>query len=309
MEQLPPSLAVIGAGAVGCELAQAFARLGTQVALIEAADRILPQEDIEASDVVSRRFEGEGIKVLVGQTAQSVSGKDDAEGVSIRLPDGGSVEAAELLVAVGRRPNIDGLGLETAGVTVSRSGIVVDIHLRTTNRTIYGAGDVTGGAQFTHYAGWQGFMAVRNAFLPMNSAAVRDTLPRATFTDPVVAQTGLTEEQATELHGSKALATRWPLDEVDRALTAGETDGFVKAVHLASGKVLGATIACSRADDMLQEWTLAIDKGIKLGDLARSIHVYPAYSMAAQQLALRAEGRRLFFGRLGRILRWFARRG
>ena len=151
-------------------------------------------------------------------------------------------------------------------------------------------------------------MAVRNAFLPYNSVAVRDAVPRATFTDPVAAQTGLTETEAKERHGGRALVTRWPLDEVDRAMTDGETDGFVKAVHLPNGRALGATIVGSRADEILQEWTLAIDKGIKLGDLARSMHVYPTFSMATQQLALRAYSQRLLGGRMGALVRRLARR-
>ncbi len=309
MEELPETMAVIGAGTVGCELAQAFVRLGSEVTLIEAADRILPSEDPEAAEVVSRRFADERIKVITGQSAQCVSPRDGAAGVSIRLPDGDSVDAEVLLVAVGRRPNIKGLGLEAAGVQATAAGIPVSRHLQTANRRIYAAGDVTGGPQFTHYAGWQGFMAVRNAFLPMNTAAVRDSVPRAVFTDPAVAQTGLTEAEAKEVHSDKVMVTRWPLNEVDRALTDGDSDGFVKAVHLVNGRVLGATIVGSRADEMVQEWTLAIDKGFKLGDLARSMHVYPTLSMASQQLALRAYSERSLGGRVGRILRWLARRG
>ena len=308
LKELPHSMAVIGAGAVGCELAQAFARLGTQVTLIEAADRILPQEDTEAADVVARRFADEGIRLLTGQGAQSVSAKENVTGVCVQLSDGNSVEADALLVAVGRRPNTGSLKLEAAGVEFTASGIAVNRHLRTTNGRVYAAGDVTGGPQFTHYAGWQGFMAVRNAFLPYNSVAVRDAVPRATFTDPVAAQTGLTETEAKERHGGRALVTRWPLDEVDRAMTDGETDGFVKAVHLPNGRALGATIVGSRADEILQEWTLAIDKGIKLGDLARSMHVYPTFSMATQQLALRAYSQRLLGGRMGALVRRLARR-
>ena len=307
--ELPSSMSIIGAGAVGCELAQAFARLGSEVTLIEAADRILPSEDPEASDVVSRRFTDERIKVLSRQTAQSVSSRDGDSGVRIRLPDGGSVDADALLVAVGRRSNITGLGLEAAGVQATTAGIAMNRHLQTANRRIYAAGDVTGGPQFTHYAGWQGFMAVRNAFLPMNTVAVRGSVPRAVFTDPAVAQTGLTEAEAKEVHSDKVKVTRWPMNEVDRALTDGDSDGFVKAVHLPNGRVLGATIVGSRADEMVQEWTLAIDRGIKLGDLARSMHVYPTLSMASQQLALRAYSERSLGGRVGRILRWLARRG
>ncbi len=310
LEVLPASLAVIGAGAVGCELAQAFARLGSEVTLIEAADRVLHQEDPEASEVIARQMAVEGIRLLAGKSARAVRSAPDADtGVNIELSGGQSVEASALLLAVGRRPNTGGLGLEAAGLTVGPEGIGVDRHLRTTAKGIYAAGDVTGGPQFTHYAGWQGFMAVRNAFLPMNTVAVRAQVPRAIFTDPEAAQAGLTEAEAGERHGERMVVSRWPLADVDRALTDGETGGFVKAVHTPKGLILGATIVAPRAGEMIHEWTLAIDKGIQLADLAQSIHVYPTYSMASQQLALRAYSRRLLTGRMGTLLRRLARRG
>ena len=310
LEELPATLAVVGAGAVGCELAQAFARLGSGVTLIEAADRILPQEDAEVSKLISLQFAGEGIQVLAGAGAQgSCAAPDGKSGVRVELSEGHGVEAEALLVAVGRRPNTEGLGLEAAGVAAGPGGIIVDRYLRTTRKGIYAAGDATGGPQFTHYAGWQGFMAVRNAFLPLKTVAVRQDVPRATFTDPEAAQAGLTESEARGRFGGKALASKWPLNEVDRALTDGQTEGFVKAVHLAKGRILGATIVAPRAGEMIHQWMLAMDKGIKMGDLARSIHVYPTYSMASQQLALRAYSERLFSGQMGTLLRRLARRG
>ena len=310
LQHLPRSLAVIGAGAVGCELSQAFARLGSRVTLIEAADLLLPQEDPEATDVLHQGMLSEGVQVLTGVGAASVcrSGKE-SEGIKIQLSDGTAVQAESLLVAVGRRPNIDGLNLVAAGVSASTSGVAVDRYLRTTNRRIYAAGDVTGGPQFTHYAGWQGFMAVRNAFLPLNTVAVLQTVPRATFTDPVLAQTGLTESEAREQYGDKATSTKWPFAEVDRSLTDGEADGFVKAVHRPNGKILGATIVGARADEMVQEWTLAMDQDVSLGDLARSMHIYPTFGMASQQLALRTYANKLLAGRTGSVVRWLAGRG
>ena len=310
MEALPSSLAVVGAGAVGCELAQAFARLGADVTLIEAAGRVLPQEDPEASAAVAGRFADEGVRVLTGEAVEGISPVGEGGcGVRVELGNGGTVESEGLLVAVGRRANVEGLGLDAAGVAYGLDGISVDRYLRTTAKGIYSAGDVTGGPQFTHYAGWQGFMAVRNAFLPMNTEAVRQHVARAMFTDPEVAQAGLTEAEARAQLGDKALVSRWPLGEVDRALTDGETYGFVKAVHQRSGAILGATVVAPRAGEMIHEWTLAIERGIKLGDLARSIHVYPTYSMATQQLALRVLSEKLQGGRMGALLRRLARRG
>ena len=310
MEKLPESLAVVGAGAVGCELGQAFARLGSEVTLIEAADRILPEEDPEVSEVISRRLADDGVRILVGEEAKSARPASVVgQGINIELSGGLYVSAGAMLLAVGRRPNTAGLGLEFAGVDAGPDGIRVDRYLRTTRKGIFAAGDVTGGPQFTHYAGWQGFMAVRNAFLPMNTPAVRQYVPRATFTDPEAAQAGLTEVEAREQYGDRVTVSRWPLMEVDRALIDAETEGFVKVVHQRNGAVLGATIVAPRAGEMIHEWTLAIDKGIKLGDLARSIHVYPTYSMASQQLALRTETERLMSGRVGGLLRRLARRG
>ena len=309
MNELPASLAIVGGGSVGCELAQAFARLGSEITLIEAADRILPQEDPEASGVIAGQFSGEGINVVAGLAAQSISPIGEEAGVRVELGGGRRVEADALLVAVGRRPNTDGLGLDAAGVAHGPGGIRVDRYLRTSVKGVYAAGDVTGGPQFTHYAGWQGFTAVRNAFLPSNAMAVHERVPRATFTDPEVAQAGLTEAEARERHEGKVEASRFPLSEVDRALTDGEAEGFVKAVHERKGRIFGATIVSPRAGEMIQEWTLAIEKGIKLGDMARSMHVYPTYSMASQQLALRVQSERLLGGRMGALLRLLARRG
>lgn len=310
LEELPKSLAVIGAGAVGCDLAQAFAHLGSNVTLIEAAERILPQEDPEVSTVIAQRMADKGIQLQIGQGARAVSPPSGGHTrVKIELTGGRAVEADMLLLAVGRRPYTVGLGLEVAGVAAGPQGIRVNRYLRTTCKGIYVAGDVTGGPQFTHYAGWQGFMAVRNAFLPLNTVAVRQHVPRATFTDPGAAQAELTEAEAKGLYSSRAMVSKWPMNEVDWALTDGETGGFVKAAHLPNWVVLEATIIAPRAGEMIHQWTLAIDKGIKLADLARSIHVYPTFSMASQQLALRAYSERLFGGNMGALLRRLARFG
>ena len=310
LADLPSSLAVVGAGAVGCELAQALRRLGSRVTLIEAAERVLPQEDPETSKVITSRLAEEGISVVTGAEASRLRpSSDGTAAVQIELSKGPPVSADALLLAVGRRPNVARLGLETAGVAHGDDGIRIDRYARTTNPRIYAAGDVTGGPQFTHYAGWQAFMAVRNAFLPSSSVAVRRHVPRATFTDPEAAHAGLTEEEARARHGARLRVTRWPMAEVDRALTDDETGGFVKAVHQPNGRILGVTIVSSKAGEMVHEWTLAIDKGLKLGDMARSIHVYPTHSMASQHLALRAYSERTLGGRMGALLRWLARRG
>ena len=164
-----------------------------------------------------------------------------------------------------------------------------------------------GGYQFTHYAAWQGFMAVRNAFLPSGQSAVLDQVPWATFTDPELAHTGLTEAQAQSKFGQEAVVCNWPLDQMDRALTEGAAIGFVKLIHRPNGTILGATIAAPRAGEMIQEWSLAIDLGLKIGALANSIHVYPTYATASMQAAAHIKVQQLLTGTSGRVIRGMAR--
>ena len=300
MEAMPEHLLVLGAGPVGCELAQAFCRLGARVTLLEAGSRILPNDEPEASEVITRQLAQDGVDVRLGAPVDQVV----KEGDGIRLTlDGRDVEGDALLIAAGRRPRLDTLDLDKAGVAYSAQGIQVNGRLRTSRRIIFAAGDCIGGFQFTHYAGWQGFMAVRNAFLPGASIGVLDQVPWTTFTDPEVAHTGLTEAQARARHGQAVMVCNWPLDKVDRALAEGDTTGFVKLVHRNDGKLLGATIVAARAGEMIQELSLAIDRGLKIGDLANSMHVYPTYAMAIMQAAAHIRIEQLLSGTSGKVIR------
>jgi pyruvate/2-oxoglutarate dehydrogenase complex dihydrolipoamide dehydrogenase (E3) component len=176
------------------------------------------------------------------------------------------------------------LDLERAGIEVHEGAIRVDRNLRTSNPRVYAAGDVTGGFQFTHYAGWQGYVAARNALLPGTQEGVRSSVPWAVFTDPEVAQAGLTEPEACrELRDIKI--HRLPLERVDRAQTQGSTDGFLKLVSHADGKLVGATVVAPAAGETVNELSLAIDRGLTVADLASTIHVYPTFTFAVQQLA------------------------
>ena len=304
-EELPRRLAVVGGGPIGCEIAQAFCRLGSQVTILEGADRLLLQEEPEVSDLIFRQLAGEGIDVRLGASVSSAS--QTPGGTRLSLGGGDSVVADAVLLSVGRRASLDGLGLDVTGVAYDRSGIVVDCNLRTNRNNIYAAGDCTGGYQFTHYAGFQGFMAVRNAFLPFNKKAVLERVPWATFTDPEVAHVGLTEAQAKERYGDKTLVYDWPMHRVDRAVTEGDSEGFIKLVHLPNGRLLGATVVASRAGEMVHEWSLALDQGLKISQLAHSVHVYPTFSMATQQIAARMTMDRMSGGRKGRVLRKLAK--
>jgi pyruvate/2-oxoglutarate dehydrogenase complex dihydrolipoamide dehydrogenase (E3) component len=312
--ELPGRLGVLGGGPVGCELAQAFARLGSHVTVIEAAPRLLPAADPEASQVVAEVFGGEGITVRTGAAAASV--QHDEKTVTLALASGGEVVADRLLVATGRRPTTGDLGAEAAGIRLDPQGyIVTDRHLATTARGIYAAGDVTGRMPFTHAAFAMGRLAARNAlrrpWSPPSSFATA-AIPWVVFTDPEVAQVGLTEaEAAAQVKRQSGGQGRWPgggarvawlpVRDADRAVTAGRTEGFVKIIagrrrllgSLGGGRVLGATIVAARAGEMIHEPALAMRAGMFTGRLAQATHAYPTWSLAIQQTAAQ------FFGRYG----------
>jgi pyruvate/2-oxoglutarate dehydrogenase complex dihydrolipoamide dehydrogenase (E3) component len=306
LETLPRQLLIVGAGPVGSEMAQAFQRLGSQVTLIASRDRLLPRDEPAASNVLAEVFKAEGIQVVYNARAELVW--RDADG-GIHVGAGGHGLAGDaLLIATGRRPNVEGLDLEKGGVTYSAEGIQVDEHLRTSQRHIYAAGDCTGGYQFTHYAGWQAAMAVRNALLPGLSKGVTDLVPWTTFTDPEVAHVGLTEEQALERFSDEVVRTcDWPMAQVDRARAEGDTAGFLKLVHKKDGTLLGATIVARRAGEMIHEWIVALEHGIKVGDLSNAIHVYPTYSIAGMQAAAKIRVNQLLDGLTGRVVHGLAR--
>lgn len=300
LEKLPQHLLVLGAGPIGCEMAQAFCRLGAGVTMIEGGDRVLPRDEPMASRVIAEVFTAEGINLRFNAMAERTW--QDTDG--IHLIAGGEEFAGDaLLVAVGRRPNVNGLDLERAGVTYDARGIKVDDHLRTSQRHIYAAGDCTGGYQFTHYAGWQAAKAIRNALFPGRTKGVRARVPWTTFTDPEVAHIGLTEEQAKEKHGSRVMTCQWPMGRVDRALTEEDTTGFMKLIYKQNGALLGVTIVAARAGEMIHGWIIALERSIKVGDLANIIHVYPTYSTASMQASAEIRVSQLLSGTSGKLIR------
>ncbi len=298
----PGRLAVLGGGAVGCELAQAFARLGSQVMVIEAAPRLLPAADPAASEVVEEAFRAEGITVRTGVAAASV--RKNEKDVTLVLASGEEAAADRLLVATGRQPVTGHLHLENAGVRLDERGcIVTGRHLATTAPGIYAAGDVTGRMPFTHAAHAMGRLAARNALRRRWSPPgvfATPAIPWVVFTDPEVAQVGLTEQQAAAA-GAGARVAYLPMSEADRAVTAGRTEGFVTIVagrrpvlgNAGGGRVLGATIVAARAGEMIHEPALAMRTGMFTGRLAQTTHAYPTWSLAVQQAAAQ------FFGRYG----------
>jgi pyruvate/2-oxoglutarate dehydrogenase complex dihydrolipoamide dehydrogenase (E3) component len=304
LDSQPSHLLVVGGGPVGCEMSQAFGRLGSGVTLIQSRPRLLPRDEPEASRVLAQVFESEGIDVRLGARVERAW--QDEDEIHLLVGDE-EVVGDTLLMATGRRPNLEGLDLERAGVTYGEDGIQVDDQLRTSQQHIYAAGDCTGGHQFTHYAGWQAFMAARNALLPGTSRGISDRVPWTTFTDPEVAHLGLTQAQAGDRFGDDVMTCEWPMERVDRARTEGDTTGFIKLVHKKDGTLLGISIVAARAGEMLHEWILALDQGLKVGDVAQAIHVYPTYATASMQAAAAIRVGQLLSGTSGRVVRGLAR--
>jgi len=254
------------------------------VTVFEHGDRPLRIADPEASEVLRQVLEDEGVRFRFGADVKRV--REHAAAVVI-TDRGQEIEGDALLVAVGRRPAVEGLDLERAGVKYSGRGIEVDEHLRTSQKHIYACGDVIGSFQFTHYAAWQASMAVRTMLFPGSSTGVREHIPWTVFTDPEVAHCGLSEADARKRFpgDGNVRVARWRLDHLDRAMTDQDLRGFIKVVHRPDGQILGAQIVAARAGEIVHQLSLAIDRRIKLGQLASSIHVYPTYAIGVQQLA------------------------
>ncbi len=303
LQELPVHLLILGGGPIGVELSQAFRRLGSRVTITQRGERLLQVADPEASSVLTQVLAGEGIEVCLGEEAQRV--ERTPTGIRV-ITSKGALEGDKLLVALGRRPKVDRLGLDRAGVEFTEKGIAVDDSLRTSQGHIYAAGDVTGSFQFTHYAGWQGFVAARNALLPRSVGGKQDTVPWVIFTDPQVGQAGLTEREARE-RGEQVRVHRWPVEQIDRAQTVGEQEGFIKLVTRRDGTILGATVVAGAGDELTNELALAVQQGLKLGDLARSIHVYPTYGIGTQQVTADATLARITQGWRGQLLRTLVR--
>jgi pyruvate/2-oxoglutarate dehydrogenase complex dihydrolipoamide dehydrogenase (E3) component len=296
-DRLPRAMMVVGGGPVGMEMAQAYQRLGAQVAVL--ANRLLPKEEPEVREVIQRVFEREGVRFVWGRAKSARKEGDEIVVATDREEARGEL----LLIAAGRKPTVAGLDLEKAGVNYSEGGIPVDEQLRTNVKNIYAAGDVTGGYQFTHFAGWQAFQAARNALLPGTSSGLTDLVPRVTFTDPEVAHVGLTEAQARVKFGENVKVSRWEMSRTDRAICEDDRDGFVKVIARQNGTLLGATVVNGRAGETITEFIVAIKKNVKVSDLAGAIHAYPTYSTAVQQLAAELTIEGLLSGTSGKIIR------
>ena len=272
--EAPGRLAVLGGGSIGCELGQAFARLGAEVTVVEGASRVLPREDAAAAAAVHRALEADGVRVLTGRPLTSVEATGRRSGV-LHLDDGATAAFDRLLVATGRRPRTQDLGLETVGVEVDDRGfVVVDERLRTTHPRIWAAGDLTGHPQFTHTAGVHGSLAAGNAVLGVRRRVDTTAVPRVTYTQPEVAAVGL--DTGHERDGIRVLTHA--NEHVDRAVTEGRTDGFTRLAVDRRGRVVGATVVGPRAGETLGELTLAVRRGLRTRDLAGTTHAYPTWN-------------------------------
>ena len=274
LRERPDHLLIIGGGPIGMEMAQAHARLGSRVTVIEGT-RVLGQDDPEMSRVVCDRLRAEGVEIVENARASEISGA--ASAIRIHTENGNHFDGTHLLVATGRRANTGNLDLEKAGVETTRAGIEVDDSLKTTNRRVYAIGDVTGGMQFTHVAGYQASVIIRSALLGIPARAKTAHLPHATYTDPELAHVGLTESAAREHHGRDLEVVRADYSDNDRAVAQRDTAGGIK-VMVVKGRPVGATMVGPHAGEQIGLWSLAIANRLKMGQIAAMVAPYPTLS-------------------------------
>jgi pyruvate/2-oxoglutarate dehydrogenase complex dihydrolipoamide dehydrogenase (E3) component len=304
LTERPDRLLVIGGGAIGCELSQAFARLGTRVTVLDQASRVLAHDDPDASALVQRALTRDGVQLELGVAITGVSHRDGATIVQFRRsPDGPQerLTGDRVLVAAGRAPNIDGLDVARAGIQAGPHGIVVDERLRTSNRRVYAAGDVCSRFQFTHVADATARIVIENALFFGRRKAGALTIPWCTFTDPEIAHVGLPAEDA-ERRRPDVQTISVPLSDVDRAVLDDETEGFVK-VHHERGRLLGCTIVAAHAGELIGQATAAIVRGATLNDFSSAIYVYPTQAEALKKAGDAYRRTRLTAG----VRRWLER--
>lgn len=281
-----PQLIVIGSGAIGCEMAQSFARLGSKVSLLSNTG-LLPIEDTDMSSVVERQFVADGIDLHLGvivthiektTTCVRVHIKDDHKQYTTEI------EGSHLLIAAGRKPNIESMRLDKAGVEIENGRLVVDARLRTSNKHIFACGDVAGPYLFTHMAEHQAGIVLRNAIFHLPAKVQTTGVPWCTFTAPELARVGLSEREAQE-SGIKHQVYTFPFTENDRAIAEGEVEGMAKIITTPKGKLLGACIVGPSAGELIAEYVLAISQGLNVSALSNTIHIYPTLAQINRRVA------------------------
>jgi pyruvate/2-oxoglutarate dehydrogenase complex dihydrolipoamide dehydrogenase (E3) component len=281
----PEHLIVLGAGPIGLELAQAFRRLGSGVTVLEAA-ALLASEEAECAAIVLNQLTREGIAVRAGAAVTRVTQAEAKMCVVFNSGNGEeTIEGSHLLIATGRRPNVEALGLDEAGIAFGDKGIVVDRELRTSNKRVYAIGDVAGGPQFTHAANYHAGLVIRNVLFRLPVRVDAAAIPRVTFTDPELAHVGFTETEARR-RGHVIRVLRWPYGENDRAQAEGETRGHIKVVTSKHGRILGATIVGASAGELISTWGLAIQQKLNIRSLAGMVMPYPTLSEIGKRAAL-----------------------
>jgi pyruvate/2-oxoglutarate dehydrogenase complex dihydrolipoamide dehydrogenase (E3) component len=278
LRERPGHLIVVGGGPIGMEMAQAHRRLGSEVTVLSAG-RPLAKDDPELAAIVVERLREEGVRIEEGARVTRVSA-----GPTVHLEDGRSFTGTHLLLAVGRKAVVDGLGLDAAGVEHTAKGVTVGDDLRTTNRRIYAVGDVTGRQQFTHVAGYHAGVVVRSVVLGLPAKVREDHIPWATYTDPELAQVGLTEEAARERHGDRLEVVRFDFHENDRAQAEGATTGLIK-VMVAKGRPIGASIVGQGAGELIGVWALALANRLKMSQVTAMVAPYPTLGEVSKRAA------------------------
>ena len=271
LREAPGHLLVIGGGPVGMEMAQAHARLGSRVTVIEGAT-VLGRDDPDLAAVVTDRLRAEGVEIAEQAEVTHIGGRAGA--IEIDTADGRRFAGTHLLLAVGRKPNTDGLGLDTAGIETTKRGIKVDARLRTTNRRVYAIGDVAGGLQFTHVAAYHAGLVLRQVLFALPARAHTNHIPHVTYTDPELAQVGLTEAAARAAHGDRVEVFRVDFDGNDRAVATRQTSGFLKLM-VVRGRPVGVSIVGAQAGELIGLWALALSHKLKLGPIASMVAPYP----------------------------------
>lgn len=285
LTELPKRLGVIGAGPIGCEMAQAFARLGSEVTLLEAQCKILPREDPDAAKIVESALKRDGVRTICDAKIEKVGRSGDVRVIELeREGEKKAWEFDQILVGVGRAPNVEGIGLEAARVTFDqRKGVEVDERLRTSNPKIFAVGDVAMDYKFTHMAGATARIVIQNALFKGRKKHTDLLVPWCTYSQPEIAHVGLYEEAAKEQYGDAVATFRQDFAEMDRSILESHTEGFVK-VHAVKGRIVGATIVGEHAGDLISEITVAMQGGVKLGALSGVIHPYPTTAEAIQRI-------------------------
>jgi pyruvate/2-oxoglutarate dehydrogenase complex dihydrolipoamide dehydrogenase (E3) component len=309
LRERPDHLIVVGGGAIGLEMAQAHRQLGAKVTVLEAM-QIMGPDDRELVAVVRARLEAEGIEIREG--AKVVAVKSGAAGITVSCAYADrefEVTGSHILVAAGRLPNLSSLNLDAAGIVHDRRGIEVDARLRTTNKRVFAVGDVAGKYQFTHIAGYHAGVVIRNILFRLPAKLNYDAVPWVTYTDPELANVGMSEAAAREVHGDAVRVVTASFEENDRARTERRTEGFVKAVVGPKGRILGAGIVAAQAGELIQPWILAISQKMKIGAMAQVIAPYPTLGEANKRAAGAYYAPSLFSPRTRKVVRLLAKLG